>query len=126
MDRFSQDSLSENAVATDSAANRNDSRDSLLLAAQFRIAGNKHAVPVRIRNLSAGGLMAEVDNPLSVGTGVEIDVRGVGWIPGRVAWVAAGRIGIAFDGLIDPLAARKPVVTVKQPTIFKPIKPILK
>ena len=126
MDRFSQDPLADSAAATDAAANRNDSRDSLLLAAQFRVAGRNHAIPVRIRNLSAGGLMAEVDDPLSVGTAVEIDVRGVGWTPGRVAWVAAGRIGIAFDSLIDPLAARKPVVTVKQPTIFKPIKPILK
>ena len=69
--------------------------------------------------------MAEVDDALSVGTAVEIDVRGVGWTPGRVAWVAAGRIGIAFDNLIDPLAARKPVGAMPA-RIDKPIKPILK
>jgi hypothetical protein len=125
MDQFSHDPLADDAAATDAAANRNDSRDSLLLAAQFRVAGQQNRA-IRIRNLSAGGLMAEIADALALGTAVEVDVRGLGWIPGRVAWVAAGRIGVAFDRPIDPLAARKPVVTAKPSTVFKPIKPILK
>jgi hypothetical protein len=98
----------------------------LLLAAQFRIVGQSQATPVRIRNLSAGGLMAELADPLPIGIAVEIEVRGLGWIPARIAWVAAGRIGVAFDHPIDPLAARKPVGAVaKASTVFRPIKPIL-
>jgi hypothetical protein len=126
MDRFSQDPLADHA-AVEAAANRHDVRDSLLLAAQFRVVGQAHSISVRIRNLSAGGLMAEVADPLPLGDAVEIEVRGIGWIPGRVAWAAAGRIGIAFDNPIDPMAARKPIGTVAKPPVklFKPIKPIL-
>ncbi len=126
MDQFSQDPFADDAAAGDATANRNDSRDSLLLAAQFRVVGQNRVIQVRIRNLSAGGLMAEIPSALPLGMAVEVDVRGVGWIPGRIAWVAAGRIGVAFDRLIDPLAARKPVVTVKPILVDKPIRPILK
>jgi hypothetical protein len=82
-------------------------RDSLFLAATLRI--EKVEVPVRVRNLSAGGLMAEYSDPVDSGTPVEINVRGVGWTRGHIAWSAEGRIGIAFDRPIDPLLARKPV-----------------
>ena len=33
-------------------------------------------------------------------TRLEVEVRGVGWIDGRVAWTAEGRIGIAFERAI--------------------------
>ena len=122
MDQFSHDPLKDDG-AEDAAAQRNDSRDSLLLVAQFRIAGSSDAVQVRIRNLSVGGLMAEVPKPIDIGTLVEVDVRGIGWVSGRIAWVAAGRAGVAFDHLIDPQAARRPV-GVKAPVKDKPIKPL--
>ena len=67
------------------------------------------ALPVRVRNLSAGGLMAEYAGPLDDGAPIEIDVRGIGWVSGRIAWRAAGRVGVAFDRHIDPMLARKPV-----------------
>jgi hypothetical protein len=98
------------SVAADNAASqRNGGRDSLLLSAQLRIEGGAD-VTVRVRNLSSGGLMAEYAAPIAQGTPVKVDVRGVGWIDGRVAWTAEGRIGIAFERGIDPMAARKPVV----------------
>jgi hypothetical protein len=121
MDQISQDHQPEDG--TDEAeAKRNESRDSLLLVSQFRVDGQEGSVPVRIRNLSAGGLMAELAVEVEVGTPVEIEVRGVGWVTGRIAWVAAGRCGVAFDHLIDPQAARKPVVAAKVET--PPAKPI--
>jgi hypothetical protein len=92
----------------DFAGLRTSQRDSLLLAAQFRV-GETDPVTVRVRNLSAGGLMAEYMIALASGTRVSIDVRGIGWVAGRVAWAAEGRIGISFDEPIDPLRARKPV-----------------
>ena len=85
------------------------SRDSLFLLAHFRVEGSPDVREVRVRNLSAGGLMAELEPAPADGTAVEIMVRGIGWIRGRIAWYAEGRAGIAFDQPIDPLLARKPV-----------------
>lgn len=124
MDQFLDD-FDHPESGADAAANRAVSRDSLLLSAQFRLAGAKGEKTVRVRNLSAGGLMAEMSEPIDGGTAVEVNVRGVGWVPGHVAWVAAGRIGVAFDRLIDPMAARKPVVAPRRQTLDKPIRPLL-
>src|SRR3954452_4458895 len=101
MDQFSYDPLTGEG-ADDDSVQRNDSRDSLLLVAQFRVAGQSGTTQVRVRNLSTGGLMADVPKPIDVGTMVEVDVRGIGWLTGRIAWVAAGRAGVAFDRPIDP------------------------
>jgi hypothetical protein len=122
MDHFSQDPL--NPSIEDGAHNRQDTRDSLFLMADFRVAGQSATQPVRVRNLSAGGLMAEFSDGLAQGLRVEFDVRGVGWVPGQVAWSAAGRIGVAFDRHIDPMLARKPVGQGGQTPVFvKPIFP---
>ena len=94
--------------ADDFTGKRNGSRDSLLLVAQFRVDGGP-VQQVRVRNLSSGGLMAEHAAPIHRGTPVEIEVRGVGWVRGQIAWSAEGRVGVAFAGEIDPLLARKPV-----------------
>ncbi|MGJ3649902.1 PilZ domain-containing protein [Sphingomonas sp. GlSt437] len=110
-------------VPADDVASQRTARDSLFLMAQFRLFGRTEETQVRVRNLSAGGLMAEVTEPLAIGTPVEIDVRGIGWVLGRVAWAAAGRVGIAFERDIDPRMARKPVGGGTQTPIF--VKPIL-
>jgi hypothetical protein len=107
------------------SAKRAKTRDSLFLVAGLWIEGWPGPLQVRVRNLSPGGLMAEYPHPLEIGREVEIDLRGIGKVTGHVAWTAAGRVGIAFDSQIDPLQARKPVVTPKAPTKDKPIKPIL-
>lgn len=123
MDHISHDPLIDGS-AEDATAQRNNARDSLLLVARFRIEGSTETTQVRVRNLSSGGLMADVPKPIDIGTMVEIEVRGVGWVNGRIAWVAAGRAGVAFDHPIDPQAARKPVVTSPRPLKDKPIKPL--
>jgi hypothetical protein len=81
-------------------------RDSLFLMAQLRIGGGA-PVEVRVRNLSAGGLMVELPYPVTPEGNVEIEVRGLGWIAGRIAWQIEGRAGVAFDREIDPQRARK-------------------
>ncbi len=106
MDQFSSDPFS-GRFSDDPASQRNQVRDSLFLAATLRL--DKIEVQVRVRNLSAGGLMAEYADHVDSGAPVEINVRGVGWTRGRIAWSAEGRIGIAFDRPIDPMLARKPV-----------------
>ena len=120
MDQFSYDPLSA-LSADDFTGQRAGARDSLLLAAQFRIA-DKPETQVRVRNLSSGGLMAEVAQPIPQGTPVEVEVRGVGWITGRIAWCTEGRVGVAFDREIDPMLARKPVGQgPKTPSFVKPL-----
>ncbi len=88
-------------------------RDSLFLMANLRVEGVEQPLPVRVRNLSAGGLMAELPEPVAPDCAVEVEVRGIGWVPGRVAWQTEGRAGIAFDREIDPRRARKPVGGVR-------------
>lgn len=107
MDRYSFDPVVTNG-ADDAARQRNDARDSLFLAAQLAV-GALPAEQVRVRNLSAGGMMAEYPAPVDAGTPVRVDLRGIGEIGGRVAWATDGRIGIAFDATIDPMRARKPI-----------------
>jgi hypothetical protein len=121
MDQFSNDPFSA-APGDDGAQNRNEARDSLFLMADYRVMGTSEIVQVRVRNLSAGGLMAEFPAGLDLGLRVEFDVRGVGWVPGKVAWSTAGRIGVAFDRPIDPMLARKPVGHgTKTPVFVKPV-----
>jgi hypothetical protein len=121
MDQFPFDPLTA-LSADDFASQRNGSRDSLMLSAHFRVAGRPEE-QVRVRNLSPGGLMAEYTQPIERGTTVEVEVRGVGWVSGRVAWATDGRVGVAFDGLIDPMLARKPVGQGKHTPVF--VKPVL-
>ncbi len=92
-------------------------RDSLFLVAKLRL-GDEHGIrEVRVRNLSEGGLMIELDKIAEVGTPVRMDLRGIGEIAGKVAWCTEGRIGIALDSPIDPKKARKPAGTILPTTI---------
>jgi hypothetical protein len=120
MDQFSND-LSNGMAGDDEVQDRLAARDSLFLMAELRVGAT--LTTVRVRNLSAGGLMAEYQQGLEQGTEVECDLRGVGVVRGRVAWSAAGRIGIAFDRQIDPMLARKPVGTGAKPRLVKPAYP---
>ena len=100
---------------------RGRGRDSLFLMGRLTFAGETKANEVRIRNLSEGGLMAEIECPVALGTKVTLDLRGIGEVTGRVAWCAEGRIGIALEQRIDPKRARKPVGGGEQtPAYAKP------
>lgn len=115
-------SLNDGDVET-SGADRRNLRDSLFLAAGLTIADRSHQV--RVRNLSSGGMMAEFAEPVAVGTAVQVDLRGIGRVAGRVAWATDGRIGVSLDCPIDPMAARKPVTAFQPaPAKDKPIKPM--
>ena len=120
MDRISGQSFTD-LTQEDFAAQRTATRDSLLLAAMMRHPQLAEPVKVRVRNLSAGGLMAEYPDPMEAGAPVEIEVRGVGWVSGKVAWSTDGRIGVAFEKEINPKDARKPVGQgTHTPTYVKP------
>jgi hypothetical protein len=85
---------------------REQNRNSLLVKAVYRFPTTGEQGEVRVRNISAGGLMAEA--PIRAGRGevVEVQLKNIGWISGKVAWIAESRFGIAFDLPIDPKATQ--------------------
>ncbi|HXD03213.1 MAG TPA: PilZ domain-containing protein [Novosphingobium sp.] len=89
--------------------NRNISRDSLFILAELRIDGRGDEHRVKVRNLSAGGMMAEGPARVARGERVEVNLRNVGWVEGSVAWVQENRFGIAFAEDLDPSVIRVPV-----------------
>ena len=84
-------------------------RDSLFLLAEMRLAGHGAPAKVKVRNLSAGGMMAEGCQAVR-GTVVSVNIRNIGWVDGEIAWVQGDRCGIAFREEIDPIIARAPLI----------------
>ncbi|HVL78248.1 MAG TPA: PilZ domain-containing protein [Sphingomicrobium sp.] len=65
---------------------------------------------IRVRNMSAGGLMAECSRPPQVGETVEVEFSSQK-IPSSVVWTREGLVGLKFDQTVDLgelLAGRKP------------------
>ncbi len=90
--------------------NRQIARDSLFVLAEVRLDGLQGEHKVRVRNLSAGGMMAESSLKVQRGQVVLVNIRNIGWIEGSVAWVHEDRFGIAFLEEIDPKVARAQVI----------------
>lgn len=84
---------------------RHVNRDSLFLLAQLRVEGQDDLYRVKVRNLSAGGMMAEGPVPVQRGQQVAVELRNIGWVDGSVAWKQDDRFGIAFLDEIDPARA---------------------
>jgi len=75
-----------------------------------KVTGGSGEQLVRVRNVSAGGIMAETGLPLQVGESVSMDLCSQS-IPGTVVWIREGLAGIKFDQTVDLgelLAGRKP------------------
>lgn len=65
---------------------------------------------IRVRNISAGGIMAEVSDPPAVGEHVAVELSSQK-IPSTVTWIRDGLVGVKFDQTVDLgelLAGRKP------------------
>ena len=92
------------------ALSRGADRDSLFLQATLILPG-ADPVTVRVRNLSPGGMLAEGRVNVAQGAAVEVDLRNVGPVSGRVIWAGEGKFGIAFDRPVDPQAVRRQVVS---------------
>lgn len=90
---------------------RRSGRDSLFLLATIGKPGQPESElsSLRVRNLSQVGLMADYRDPATPGEAVVVTIRGLGEIPGKVAWVRTGQIGVTFDVEINPKKARRPL-----------------
>ena len=95
--------MSESRHASDEFGD-DRARDSLLLLAEVLAIGE--AWVAKIRNISAGGLMAEPCRGLTQGETITITLPNLGLVRGQVAWVAAPRFGVEFAEKVDPLAVR--------------------
>lgn len=76
-----------------------EERFAVLLGATMRTTDG--ACDVRIRNISAGGLMAVSAAPPHPGTLVTIAARDKPVVAGRVAWARGESFGVMFDDRID-------------------------
>ena len=90
---------------------RHVNRDSLFLMAELRLEGDGVTHRVRVRNLSACGMMAEGDVRVLAGTRLTVNLRNLRPVEGSIAWVHGQRFGIAFAEEIDPKAPRSTVGT---------------
>jgi len=91
------------------AERRTDERVLPLLRIAKLKCGNSEQL-MRVRNVSAGGLMAEVSHPVTIGDAASIELSSQ-QIPGSIVWVREGTVGIKFDQNLDLgelLAGRKP------------------
>lgn len=83
-------------------ARRDDrGRGAVHVSARLRVSDADEGFVVPVRNLSAGGMMAELPHPLPPDCVVQVQLDGVGWITGRIVWQTEGRTGVAFDEVID-------------------------
>ncbi len=102
-------------------------RDSVFLHANVKATHGEAFGVFRIRNISSGGLMAEGPVTFRAGDELDVDLRNVGTVHGRVAWAVSGRFGMRFDRAIDPKLARKPIGGGREPpgpTVHRPITPL--
>ena len=97
------------------AHTRVSARESIFLAATIRFEGEDAPMPVRIRNISAGGMMIDSAVPRAKGLPLIAELKTIGKVAGTVAWSHDQRMGILFDRPIDPHRARLQVAAPQAP-----------
>lgn len=103
---------------------REAKRDSLFLLTALCLPDGQEMCKLRVRNLSAKGLMADCPAAVEKGQHVTLDLRGIGRVEGRIVWTKGERAGIAFDRPINPAKARMPVsrTTHAFPDYMRPVR----
>jgi hypothetical protein len=89
---------------------RTEERLTPILRIAKLIMANGQQQLIRVRNVSAGGLMAEVTEPPAIGDPIFVEMSSQK-IPGCAVWGREGLVGIKFDQNLDIgelLAGRKP------------------
>ena len=87
-------------------ADREAARESIFLSAVVQFSSIEQSQPVRVRNISSGGMMIDCTAGAPIGEVVTVEIKNIGKVRGKVAWSVAPRMGISFDHDIDPSAAR--------------------
>ncbi len=105
--------------------NRQIARDSLFVLVDLRVDGEITDHRVKMRNLSAAGMMAEGSVLVRRGMVVWVNLKDAGWVEGTVAWVQEKRFGIAFREVVDPTAARNTKVPPAHIGTYEVRKPVI-
>jgi PilZ domain len=99
----------------DVVALRGTKRDSMFLKAAVYCRRTDHRFDIVVRNISAGGLLADTPQALDIGEVVLVTLRKIGDVPGKIVWSQPSRFGIAFDVTIDPQDVRQPIKAPRKP-----------
>ncbi len=91
---------------SETSQSRDALRESIFFSAVVRFENPVRSLSVRVRNISAGGMMIDCSLNAKIGDVVTADIKNIGEVSGKVAWCVAPRMGIAFDYEIDPKLAR--------------------
>jgi hypothetical protein len=80
------------------------------------------SIPVRLRNISAGGARVDSDRELVQGAEVELDLGEAGFQVAEVRWSRDGQVGLRFadEFNLDSLAAAPADVAGPAPEVLKP------
>ena len=106
----------------DKVGNRRAQRSNMLLAAELRV-GEGQARSCRVRNISATGMMGEMEWPPEQVDQISIKLGELGWIEATLAWKRPPRFGLEFTSPIDPVAARRPIGGTPKPFKPEPLDP---
>jgi hypothetical protein len=107
---FESTTVSLSTAVPRPAERRTDERLSAMLRVGKLTAADGSEQLIKIKNLTAGGVMAIVTRTANIGDAVHIELSSQR-IPGTVAWTRDGMAGIKFDQNVDLgelLAGRKP------------------
>ena len=109
----------------DESEQRQIARESLFVMADLRLDEGVEHHRIKVRNLSAGGMMGEGSVRVFRGAQVWVNIRNLGWVEGTVAWVQENRFGLAFRDEIDPKIARTiiPDDGERTPRYVRPVMP---
>jgi hypothetical protein len=82
-----------------------------------KLVANGMASLCRIRNISAGGLSAEVASSHAVGSQATIELDSHRRVSGNVVWVREGLLGVKFDETVDlcSLFSKEPDLACRRP-----------
>ena len=84
-------------------------RESLYVFGEMTIDGTEAPSRIKVRNLSARGMMAVGEAPVLQDQQTVVALPGAGRVHGRIIWVQGHRFGIAFAQDVDPRLARQQV-----------------
>jgi PilZ domain len=110
------DDILEFAPGSKPAAHtRVTARESIFLNASVHFEGEMSMHHVRVRNISAGGIMIDSAVQRTIGSNVVVKIKNIGDVEGRVAWFTSGKMGINFKRSIDPQRARQKLPVAPSP-----------
>lgn len=81
---------------------RQKNRISMMLMATVCFEGAGEGVKARILDLSGGGIRVATVCHLKRGHRLVVSLKGIGEVPGQIAWARGAELGVEFDREIDP------------------------